>query len=80
MAVDLCSFECLPADMQGVQVHSLQTSLREIKPSLFIRLQNGVARRGQSAVKLAGGMLLPCLPGMQVGALRMCCYGCTSGR
>lgn len=41
--------------MQGVQVHSVQTPLREIKPSLFIRLQNEAARGGQSAVKLAGG-------------------------
>lgn len=31
------------------------TTPREIKPSLFIRLQNEAARGGQSAVKLAGG-------------------------
>lgn len=30
-------------------------ALREIKPSLFIRLQNEAARRGRSAVKSAGG-------------------------
>lgn len=41
--------------MQGVQVHSVQTPLWEIKPSLFIRLQNEVARGGQSAMKLAEG-------------------------
>lgn len=36
-------------------MHSVQTPLREIRPSLFIRLQSEAARRGQSAVKLAGG-------------------------
>lgn len=41
--------------MHGVQVHSVQTPLWEIKPSLFIRLQNKAARGGQSAAKLAGG-------------------------
>lgn len=41
--------------MQGVQVHSVQTPLRETKPLLFIRLQNEAAS-GMLAVKLEGGV------------------------
>lgn len=41
--------------MHGFQVHGVQTPLREIKSSLFIRLQNKASRGGHSVVKLAGG-------------------------